>query len=174
MEQGWSRLVQKKKVMNVMSVWKRALLHSSAEPSAISLYCTSLDPNPRPCFLYFNARSKTGPGIHCMGDSAHASPIPQNLGDSFTLVKYLQLYIPRCNLCTKPYLSPKSDYCFGLSPTPNPIRTLTLSLVYAWSVHALTLSTRRVQNSVESGPQKKNWPEEVQTFDLLILWSMLE
>ncbi len=34
-------------------------------PAAASL-------NPRPCFLYFNARSKTGPGIYCMGVSAHA------------------------------------------------------------------------------------------------------
>ncbi len=32
--------------------------------------CTSLV--PRSCFLYCNARSKTRPGIHCMGDSEHA------------------------------------------------------------------------------------------------------
>ncbi len=54
---------------------------------AVTLASPSLD--PRPCFLYFNARSKTGPGIHCMGDSAHVPPIPQNLGNSFTLVKPL-------------------------------------------------------------------------------------
>ncbi len=54
---------------------------------AVCMQVASLD--PRPCFLYFNARSKTGPGIHCMGVSAHAPPIPQNLGNSFTLVKPL-------------------------------------------------------------------------------------
>ncbi len=41
-----------------------------AESSSVHVH-TSLV--PRPFFLQLNAGSKKGPGIYCMGDSAHAS-----------------------------------------------------------------------------------------------------
>ncbi len=39
---------------------------------AVFLDCTFRLGVPKPCFLHCNARSKTGPGAQCMGDSAHA------------------------------------------------------------------------------------------------------
>ncbi len=42
---------------------------------------------PRPFFLQLYAGSKKGPGTHCMGDSAHAPQITQNLGKRTTNVK---------------------------------------------------------------------------------------
>ncbi len=48
---------------------------------------------PRPCFLYFNARSKTGPGIYCMGVGAYAQLSYPESGEFVHLSKtFVNLY----------------------------------------------------------------------------------
>ncbi len=44
-------------------------------------------PRSQAIFSQLNAGSKKGPGTYCMGDSAHAPPITQNLGNRTTNVK---------------------------------------------------------------------------------------